>query len=144
MTPVKDVYDAFLAKMNDDEWVFWTEEEMKNDLRVILNAVLPLFKFPKHDTSIKGEEFVENLTNDEVQILACYMKCEWLNRSILTWERIKPQYEERDFSEANMLDKLYSALETEQHEAKRREAIYYRAINRKPFDYTLLAGDNNG
>lgn len=144
MTPVDNVYDAFLAKLTEDEWVFWTEEEAKKDFRMILDSALPLFKFPKHDITITGETFAEELTNDEIQILACYMKCEWLNRSILTWERIKPQYEERDFSEANMLDKLYSALETEQREAKRREAIYYRAINRKPFDYTKLAGDNNG
>jgi hypothetical protein len=113
MTPVDKVYDAFLAKINDDEWVFWSEEEAKRDLKTILDAALPLFKFPKHDTTISGDKFVEELGNDEIQILACYMKCEWLNRSILTWERIKPQYEERDFSEANMLDKLYSALETE-------------------------------
>jgi hypothetical protein len=30
--------------------------------------------------------------------LATYMKCEWLNRTILTWENVKPLYEERDFS----------------------------------------------
>jgi hypothetical protein len=118
MTPVSKVYDAFLAKISDDEWVdngyiAWTEEEVKQDLGMILGAALPLFKFPKHDITVNGEKFAEELTNDEIQILACYMKCEWLNRSILTWERIKPQYEERDFSEANMLDKLYSALETE-------------------------------
>ena len=80
--------------------------------------------------------FVEDLSNAEIQILACYMKCEWLNRSILTWERIKPQYEEKDFSEANMLDKLYSALEQELKEAKLKESIYDRSIDRKPFDYT--------
>lgn len=144
MTPIDKVYDAFLAKLTEDEWVFWTEEEAKQDFRMILDAALPLFKFPKHNIAIAGETFVEELTNDEIQILASYMKCEWLNRSILTWERIKPQYEERDFSEANMLDKLYSSLDKEQKEAKRRESIYYRSINRKPFDYTKLAGDSNG
>lgn len=160
MTPIETVYEAFLAKINDDEWVYWSENDTKRDLKQIFDAALPLFKFPKKDMtlesesiteSVEGEEvvyynynFVSDLSNDEIQILACYMKCEWLNRSILTWERIKPQYEERDFSEANMLDKLYSALESEQREAKKREAIYYRAINRKPFDYTKLAGDKNG
>lgn len=142
MTPVDKVYDAFLAKITEDEWVYWTEEEVKRDLRQLLDSALPLFKFPKHDISIQEDAFAEELTNDEIHILACYMKCEWLNRSILTWERIKPQYDERDFSEANMLDKLYSALETEKREAKSREAIYYRTINRKPFDYTRLAGGN--
>ena len=160
MTPIGTVYEAFLAKINDDEWVYWSENDTKRDLKQIFDAALPLFKFPKKDMTlesesiaenVEGEEvvyynynFVSDLSNDEIQILACYMKCEWLNRSILTWERIKPQYEERDFSEANMLDKLYSALESEQREAKKREAIYYRAINRKPFDYTKLAGDKNG
>ena len=42
--------------------------------------------------------FVEELTSEEIQILATYMKCEWLNRSIMTWENVKPLYEERDFS----------------------------------------------
>ena len=160
MTPIETVYEAFLAKINDDEWVYWSENDTKRDLKQIFDAALPLFKFPKKDMTlesesttenVEGEEvvyynynFVSDLSNDEIQILACYMKCEWLNRSILTWERIKPQYEERDFSEANMLDKLYSALESEQREAKKREAIYYRAINRKPFVYTKLAGDKNG
>ena len=160
MTPIETVYEAFLAKINDDEWVYWSENDTKRDLKQIFDAALPLFKFPKKDMTlesesitenVEGEEvvyynnnFVSDLSNDEIQILACYMKCEWLNRSILTWERIKPQYEERDFSEANMLDKLYSALESEQREAKKREAIYYLAINRKPFVYTKLAGDKNG
>ena len=160
MTPIETVYEAFLAKINDDEWVYWSENDTKRDLKQIFDAALPLFKFPKKDMTlesesitenVEGEEvvyynynFVSDLSNDEIQILACYMKCEWLNRSILTWERIKPQYEERDFSEANMLDKLYSALESEQREAKKREDFYYRAINRKPFDYTKLAGDKNG
>ena len=36
------------------------------------------------------------------------MKCEWLNRTILTWEHVKPMYEEKDFSEANLIDKLHA------------------------------------
>lgn len=141
MTPLSAVFDAFLAKINDDEWVLWTEEEANQDFEALLDAALPLFKFPRQDISIQGDNFNSTLSNDEIQILACYMKCEWLNRSILTWERIKPEYEERDFSEANMLDKLYSSLESEKREARRRESIYYRSIDRKPFDYSRLAGD---
>ena len=68
------------------------------------------------------------------------MKCEWLNRCIMTWENVKPLYEERDFSQANLLDKLESALETERKQAEKRESIYYRSRNGKPFDYSKLAG----
>ena len=69
------------------------------------------------------------------------MKCEWLNRSILTWEHIKPQYEEKDFSEANLLDKLYAALEHEQKHAERLESKYYRSIDNKPYNYRNMAGE---
>ena len=31
MTSVTDVYDAFLSKVLDDEWVNWTWEEVQED-----------------------------------------------------------------------------------------------------------------
>ena len=67
------------------------------------------------------------------------MKCEWLNRTILTWENVKPLYEERDFSQANLLSKFNDMLVAEKKNAARLEAVYYRSINRRPFDYTQLA-----
>jgi hypothetical protein len=67
------------------------------------------------------------------------MKCEWLNRTILTWENVKPLYEERDFSQANLLDKFNKMLAAEQTHAKELESIYYRSVNKKPFDFTRLA-----
>lgn len=141
MTPFQKVYDAFLATMLEDEWQLWTEYEVQQDLRALLMTALPQFRFPRVDLSIEKDEFIGELNNTEIQILARYMKCEWLNRSILTWENIKPLYEERDFSMANMLDKLYDSLEFEKKEAKRIESIYYRSIDNKPFNYGKLAGD---
>lgn len=141
MTPLQTVFDAFLATMLEDEWQLWTEVEVEQDLRAILSTALPQFRFPRVDLTIEGDFFVGELNNTEIQILARYMKCEWLNRSILTWENIKPLYEERDFSMANMLDKLYDSLAYEKKEAKRIESIYYRSIDNKPFNYGKLAGD---
>jgi hypothetical protein len=85
------------------------------------------------------QAFNEDLSNEEIQILATYMKCEWLNRTILTWENVKPLYEERDFSQANLLDKFNQMLAAEKKNAARLEAVYYRSINRKPFGYRQLA-----
>ena len=51
------------------------------------------------------------------------MKCEWLNRTILTWENVKPLYEERDFSQANLLDKFNQMLEAEKYNALKLERI---------------------
>ena len=139
MTSFQTVYDAFLAKMLDDEWSVWEEEDMQEDWKAILKGALPWFKFPRVSLDTDGDQFVEDLNNEEIQILATYMKCEWLNRTILTWENVKPLYEERDFSQANLLDKFNQMLEQEKKNAARLEAVYYRSIQRKPFDYTQLA-----
>lgn len=141
MTDCQVVYDAFLGKMLDDEWANWDLEEIQEDWKSLLRGALPWFKFPRISLDVNEdcEYFIEDLNNEEVQILATYMKCEWLNRTILTWENVKPLYEERDFSQANLLDKFKNMLTQEQKTAARLEAVYYRSINRKPFDYTTLA-----
>lgn len=139
MTSFDTVYTAFLSKILDDEWDTWTEEEMEQDLFTLLEAAVLRFKFPRVSLEYTTEGFTDTLTNDEVQILATYMKCEWLNRTILTWENVKPLYEERDFSQANLLDKFNKMLAAEQTHAKELESIYYRSVNKKPFDFTRLA-----
>lgn len=145
MTNFQVIYDAFLGKLLEDEWVLWDEKDMKEDWKNILKGALPYFKFPRVsldielDPETEEEVFSGDLNNEEVQILATYMKCEWLNRTILTWENVKPLYEERDFSQANLIDKFRSMLEAEKKNAEKLEAKYYRSIQRKPFDYTRLA-----
>jgi hypothetical protein len=142
MTPYQKVYDAFLVKMLEDEWVNWTEEEVSQDLRGILEGAISWFKFPRISLDRDDNGFINDLDNEEIQILACYMKCEWLNRTILTWENVKPLYEERDFSQANLLDKFNQLLEAEKYNALKLERIYYRSIKGKPFKYSNLAGNS--
>ena len=127
--------------MLDDEWADWDLEDIQEDWKGLLMGALPWFKFPRVSLDIDTEEdsFVEDLNNEEIQILASYMKCEWLNRTILTWENVKPLYEERDFSQANLLDKFNQMLAAEKKNAARLEAIYYRSIQRKPFKYSQMA-----
>lgn len=140
MTNFQVVYDAFLSKMLDDEWANWYEDEIQEDWRALLMGALPWFKFPRVSLEYNdNDQFLEDLNNEEIQILATYMKCEWLNRTILTWENIKPLYEERDFSQANLLSKFNETLQNEKKNVAKLEAVYYRSRNRKPFDYTRLA-----
>ena len=143
MTPLQKVYDAFLSKILEDEWAEWTEEEVNADLLTLLEGAVDQFKFPRHSLEIEGDNFADDLTNEEIQILASYMKCEWLNRTILTWENVKPLYEERDFSQANLLAKFNETLAAERKAAEKRESKYYRSIDNKPFDYTKLATQLN-
>lgn len=139
MTPYSQVYDAFLARIMEDEWQYWLIEEAEQDWRQILEAALPWFKFPRVPLERTEDGFSGDLSSEEIQIIANYMKCEWLNRCIMTWENVKPLYEEKDFSQANLLDKLNKTLEFERKQAKELESIYYRSIKGRPFSYSRLA-----
>ena len=140
MTPCSRIYKAFLSRILEDEWENWLQEEAEEDWYEIMEAAITWFKFPRIDLTHTKEGFDEDLTNQEIQIIANYMKCEWLNRCIMTWENIKPLYEEKDFSQANLIDKLTKALKEEREKAKIYESYYYRSVNGKPYKYSSLAG----
>lgn len=141
-TPFEKVNAAFLTKVLEDEYGQWTIDEMECDMRHLMEAALPYFKFPRVSLELNKEEecFVEELGNEEIQIISTYMKCEWLNRCIMTWENVKTLYEERDFSQANLLKSLGEALDRERANAARLESIYYRSVKGKPFAYRKMAG----
>lgn len=140
MTPFEDIYAAFLSRILEDEWQQWMIEEAEQDWRQILENAITWFKFPRVSLERDDAGFKERLTDAEIQVIADYMKCEWLNRCIMTWENVKPLYEERDFSQANLLDKLNQTKESEFKKAQWRESVYYRSVKGKPFDFSQLAG----
>lgn len=140
MTSIQLVFDSFLSKQLDDEWSNMEPYLMNEDLLAIMNSALPHFKFPRKSLEHDNASFFSDLDNSEIQIISTYMKIEWLNRSILTWNNIRPQYEERDFSPANLLDRLIKLLEHEEATARRLEGIYYRSTNGKPYSFRKLAG----
>ena len=143
MTPYDKVYAAFLARILEDEWENWLIEEAMADWREILNMAVPHFKFPRVSLEQTEEGFSGDLSTAEIQILANFMKVEWLNRCIMTWENVKPLYVERDFSQANLLDKLQKMLESERYNAEKMESIYYRSRSGRPFDFSKLVSRGN-
>ena len=151
MVKLMDIYDAFLAKVNEDDWAkCYTKEDLEwfiQDWRAILNSAMPYFKFPRCSFEIDEENqcFSDpKFSQHEIEVLAAYMKQEWIKRTIDSWENVKTQYEESDFSQANLLKTFISLREQIINEAKHLESIYYRSINRKPFKYRELAGGNHG
>ena len=142
MTPYTKVYEAFLARILEDEWENWLIDEAMADWEQILHMAIPHFKFPRVSLEEVDGGFSGDLGVEEIQILANFMKVEWLNRCIMTWENVKPLYVERDFSQANLLDKLDDLYKAQEEKALRREATYYRSIKGKPFDFSKLAGGN--
>ena len=142
MTPYTKVYEAFLARILEDEWDKWLIDEAEADWRQILDMAVPHFKFPRVSLEQTDDGFSGDLGVEEIQILANFMKVEWLNRCIMTWENVKPLYVERDFSQANLLDKLNAMIASERANAEKMESIYYRSRKGKPFDFSKLATKN--
>lgn len=142
-TPYSRVYDAFTSKILDDEWETWDDEEMvAEDMRMLLEDAIVHFKFPRVSLARSDEGFENNLNGVEVQIIATYMKIEWLDRCILTWQHLKPLYSEQDFSQANLIDKFTKLLSQEWARARQLEATYYRSVDGKPWAYRNMAGGN--
>lgn len=149
MVSLMTVYDAFLSKVGEDDWTrCYSKEDLEwfiKDWREFLNSAIPYFKFPRCSLEINEEtqEFVdENISQDEIQVLSVYMKQEWLKRTIDTWENIKTQYDEADFSQAHLLDTFLKLREAAKDEAKEIESIYYRSRKKKPYKYSRLIGGN--
>ena len=146
-TPFQIIYDSFLARINSDEWVL--PEEMyiaQRDWFEFLKIAIFRFRFPRKELTYDVDQmsFNEHLDNSEIQVLATYMKHEWIKRCVSSWEEIKMLYSNKDFSQANHLDKLIKLSEQVELECIRACSTYSRSINGKPYDYTKLAGKKHG
>ena len=158
-TPFLKVYDAFLARITADEWTL--EEELaivERDWQELLNIAIFRFKYPRvslereevepsdddNPHELKVYQFVDDLTNDEIQLLALYMKHEWVKRCIASWENIRQLYADKDFSQANHLDKLNKLEAAIANDVRRAEGIYDRSREKRPANlFKKLAGKKN-
>lgn len=145
-TPFSVVYDAFLARIEQDEWSLTTElGDLERDWFELLKMAINRFMFPRVSLSYDIEEecFIEELTEAEIQYLAVFMKNEWYKRCISTWRLIQQQYHTKDFeflSQANHISKLQELVELSNKECLNMTNLYSRVRDHKPFDWTRLAG----
>lgn len=155
------IYEAFLARITADEWTL--EEEysiVERDWQQLLDIAIFRFKYPRvslEKQAVEGIEcteledtstyvgstncFVADLNQDEIQLLALYMKHEWVKRCIASWENIRQLYADKDFSQANHLDKLNKLEAAIADEVHMAEGIYDRSRGKLPAEkFKKLAG----
>lgn len=148
MTALTEVYDFLLAKTDAKEWA-WTEdlELLQADWKMLLRMAIQDFLFPRIELEIgtdeeTGEEkFLNDITDAEKQVLATYMKHEWLKRSITNWKNIEMLYHDKDFKisgKAAHLNALINLEAVYDEECKKMVNKYARRV----FDYTTLAGES--
>lgn len=149
-TQLISIYDAFLARITADEWTL--EEELaivERDWQELLRIAIFRFKYPRVDLTMEKDEndvytIAGDLSNDEIQLLALYMKHEWVKRCIASWENIRQLYADKDFSQANMLDKLNKLEAQVALEVHKAEGIYDRSRDKAPANlFKKLAGKKN-
>lgn len=108
-TPLQEVYDAFLRQVTADDWL--SDESLlyaEKDWLSLLQGAIDRFERPNISLEIAPipvttpetttpQNFIETLTEQEINLLSRYMKLEWLNRSVADWKQIKQLYSNRDF-----------------------------------------------
>lgn len=142
-TPFQVVFDAFLARVNEIKWAspddLWIAER---DWLELMKIAIFRFRYPRVDLEMAKDQlyFVNDIGAQEVQVLAVFMKHEWVKRCVASWENIKMLYSNKDFSQANHLDKLIKLSDQVAEECCEAERIYSRSVNGKPFNYMQFAG----
>ena len=134
-TPLQKVYDAFLAKLEEDEWMLAEDVNVvEDDWRQILDAAIFRVRYPHVSLDYDAETgiFIDTLGNDEIQLLANLMKSEWINRTITVWDNLRQLYSDKDFSQANFLDKLNKTGAQVENTCRLMLDRYGRAVHYKP------------
>ena len=133
-TPLSDVYDAFLAKVEADDWMLNEEDRaaVELDWRMLLDAAIAQFRYPRVSLDHDDAVFFSSLGNDEIQVLSSFMKLEWERRCLATWDNIRQLYSDKDFSPGNLLDKITKTVAQTQDECRLALDRYDRAEHYTP------------
>ena len=155
-TPFSYIYEVFLSKITDDMYMELNETDTENMLEELLVSAIPKFEFPRVNIQnyelsyIEDQEtysgiesnneevpaliygggyFEEELTNEEINILATYMIVEWLGQQLATIENIRMKYSGSDFkftSQANHMSKILTIKRDYEREGFHLQRLYKR------------------
>ena len=145
-TPFREVNNAFLGRIEQDEWSLTADlGNLERDWFELMKIAIARFMFPRVSLEYNevDECFVEELGQEEIQVLAVLMKNEWLKRCLATWRVIQQQYHTKDFeflSQANHMSKLIDLVELSNREVSNMINVYGRMRNHQPFNWSQLAG----
>lgn len=156
MTDFSVVYDSFLSKITDDMYLELTELDTFRLLQELLISAIPSFEFPRIDLfdyecqevvdefvycgvdsdglevtafSYGGGYFNNDLTQEEVNILATYMITQWLSQQLASIENTRMKYSGSDFkftSQANHMKTILSLKKDYEREGFHLQRLYKR------------------
>ena len=153
-----EIYNRFLGKITDDMYMELTPQDTLRDLRNLLVDAIPNFEFPRKNltnytmqtttkssselldtdfvvrqeddsNTVEQSYFQEELTSEEINILATLMMIGWTQRQITSIENTRMKYSGSDFkftSQANHLAKLLSLQSENQRQSLHLQRLYKR------------------
>lgn len=157
-TSFSTIYDNFLTRVTSDMYMEWTELDTYSHLQDLLTVSIPRFEFPRFNIfdyeegyydslgTYKGVEsnnievpaagwvggtFHNNLTLEEINIIALDMVIEWLGQQLSTTDNTVMKYSGSDFkftSQANHMAKIKNLLEKYEQESNHLQKLYKRRI----------------
>ena len=133
-------YNIEVVRMREDEV---TEDDFI--IGVIWNELSEDFDSQVPDVLVEHSSFANELTSEEINILAILMMCGWLQRQVTSIENTRMKYSGVDFkmtSQANHLSKLLSALSECQRQSHHMQRLYKR--RRPSTEYDLASGKTEG
>lgn len=149
MTSFQTIYDRFLGKITDDMYlegdknnVLWDEQDTFNDLKNMLQDAIPGFEFPRFrlynyngESFELSEAFEDDLTSEEVNILAILMLNTWVQRQLTSIENTRMKYSGSDFKMTSQANHLAKMKELKQ-EVERMDKHYQRLYKRRKINDT--------
>lgn len=150
-TPYSNVFSVFTSKIQDDMYSNLTQSEAEADMIDLLNNAIPNFEYPKIDIRNKDDErqeFAEDLSLDEVNILGNLMLLEWIERQIYNVNLLKQSISSKDFkitsqaSHLNSLENLQEKTRIKVDRLKRRYSYRKRGSSYNQPDFSGLGGDD--
>lgn len=145
MTPFSSIFEIFFNQITDDLYCIFDEKETEEDLILLLKQSIPQFEFPKTLLDINLEEkcFVNDLSMEEINILASIMVKVWLKRATQDQRLIRLEYGDKDFSMGNQsthLKILDAKLKDIEQEIYYMQRLYNRRTKTGQPNYSGIAG----
>ena len=132
-TPYSKIYDRALAKITDYDLALVPDEDFQLMLQGWLHSAISKFRKCASDLSDRDDElatFNVDLVDEEVEILALLLVCEWLepqiNSTLLTSQFFGGK-EEKWFSQSSHLSELKALRDEARTEARKlmRDFTYF-------------------
>ena len=102
------IFQKFMHEINDFDLTSLNEEQMLTENKLTLSKSVTLFKKCKQSLTRddESEEFVNDLIEEEMWILADYMRKVWLDEKINNGELLKLRLTDKDFKTFSPADLL--------------------------------------